>query len=130
MQAEAERVEFSVNGKRLKRVREFRYLGRIITDNDNDERCIKDNLAKARMRWGQIAKLLKREGAGAKCMGKFYLAVVQSVLLYGADSWVVSKRDMNKLRSFHRSAVWYTNNDHVRKGGRGNGKLQIMHNWN
>ena len=88
-----------------------------MTDNDRDERCIRDNLSKARLRWGQIAKLLKREGAGAKCMGKFYLAVVQSVLLYGADSWVVSKLDMNRLRSFHRRAVRYMNNQHIRKVG-------------
>lgn len=119
LQAEAEKVEFRVNGKKLKRVKEFRYLGRILTENDNDTRCITDNLSKARLRWGQIAKLLKREGAGAKCMGKFYLAVVQSVLLYGAESWVISNRDMLRLRSFHRRAVRYMNNDHIRKVGEG-----------
>ena len=48
-------------------------------------------------------------------MAKFYLAVVQSVLLYGAESWVVSQRDLKILRSFHRRAVRYMTNNHIRK---------------
>ena len=41
-----------------------------------------------------IAKKMKREGADAVCMAKIYLAVVQAVLLDGADSWVLSDRNM------------------------------------
>ena len=115
LQAEADGVKFWVNGKELDRVREFRYLGRILCDNDSDTKCIKDNLNRARARWNSVAKILKREGASAVCMGKFYLAIVQSVLLYGADSWVVTKRDWRILRSFHRRAVRYMTNSHIRK---------------
>jgi hypothetical protein len=49
----------------------------------------------------EVGKLLCREGAKPETMAKFYLAVVQAVLLYGADTWIVSKRAINRLRSFH-----------------------------
>ena len=55
LQAEAEKVEFKVNVKKLKIVKEFRYLGSILTENNNDTRCIKDNLSKARMIWVKIS---------------------------------------------------------------------------
>ena len=63
-----------------------------------------------------MAKILKDEGANAKTMSKFYLTVVQAVLLYGADTWVVSKRNMDSLRSFHKRAMRYMTGLHIRKG--------------
>ena len=44
--------------------------------------------------------MLKREGANAKVMGKFYLAVVQLLLLYGSESWTISEQNMRKLTVF------------------------------
>ena len=45
--------------------------------------------------------------------GKFYLAIVQLALLYGADSWVISQKKL--LRIFHCWAVRYMTNSHIRK---------------
>ena len=117
LQAKASKVTFQVNGKNIERVRSFRYLGRILTDNDDDEECVTDNLRRARQKWGVIAKILKREGANPVCMSRFYLTVVQAVLLYGADTWVIGKRDMGRLRSFHRRAIRHMTGQHIRKGG-------------
>ena len=100
-QSEANDVKFYVDGNEIERVCYFKYLGRVLTEDDNDTMCIDYNLRKARGQWNSIAKILKREGASAKCMAKFYITVVQAVLLYGADTWTVSKKDRNKLQSFH-----------------------------
>ena len=115
----ADKVKFYVNGIELERVKEFRYLGRIITDDDNDSKCIEFNLKKARQQWNCIARFLKREGASAKCMAKFYITIVQAVLLYGSDSWSISKRDMKKLQSFHKRAIRYMCGNHIRKDEKG-----------
>ena len=114
-QFRANRVTFNINGKEIERVRQFKYLGRIFTDNDCDSVCINENLKKARQRWNCVAKILKDEGANPKCMAQFYLTIVQSVLLYGADSWCITKSDMNKLNSFHLRAVRYLSGRHIRK---------------
>ena len=48
-------------------------------------------------------------------MAKFYLAIVQAVLLYGADSWVITKDDWRRLRNFHHRAVRFMTNSHIQK---------------
>ena len=110
-------MQFLVNGKKLQRVKEFCYLGRIFTENDDDTKCIQDNLKKARKRWACVGKILKTEGVNSKIMAKFYITIVQAVLLYGADSWVIKKRDYDALKSFHRRAVRYMTGQHIRKLG-------------
>ena len=50
-------------------------------------------------------KLLRREGAFPRVMGHFYKAIVQAVLLYGAESWVLTPQLITKLRTFHRKAA-------------------------
>ena len=74
-------------------------------------------MKKARKRWACVGKILKTEGMNPKIMSKFYLTIVQAVLLYGSDSWVVKKRDHDALRSFHRRAVRYMTGQHIRKLG-------------
>ena len=115
LQAEADKVEFFINGKKIERVHRFKYLGRWLCDNDDDTGCIMENIKKARQRWNNIANILKREGANAECMGKFYLVIVQSVLLYGADSWVITARNMGKLQSFHNRVLRHITGEHIRK---------------
>ena len=53
--------------------------------------------------------------ANAKCMAKFYITVVQAVLLYGVDTWSVTQRDMGKLESFHRRAIRHMTGRHIQK---------------
>ena len=114
-QKSADEVQFVVNGKKLERVKKFCYLERIFTENDDDSECIQANLKKTRKRWASVAKILKTEGANPKIMAKFYITIVQAVLLYGADSWTIRKRDYEALRSFHRRATRYMTGQHIRK---------------
>ena len=48
-------------------------------------------------------------------MARFYLTIVQAVLLYGADTWRVTSRDLTKLQSFHHRAARYMTGQHIRK---------------
>ena len=47
-----------MDGNTLERVREFRYLGHILTENDDSTRSIGDNLERAKRRWNLMAKVL------------------------------------------------------------------------
>jgi len=95
-----ERV-FRVNGVPLKRVDTFKYLGRPLASTDDDWPAIHSNLAKARKRWGMIRRVLVREGADARVSGYFYKAVVQSVVLYGSETWTLDQAKLNALRGLH-----------------------------
>ena len=50
-QVMSDEVKFYIQGEEIKRVREFKYLGRILTDNDDDTKCIESALEKARRQW-------------------------------------------------------------------------------
>ena len=106
-----------MNGKPIQRVKRFLYLGRWFDENDDDSYCINENIKKARGRWNSIANILKREGANAAVMGRFYLTIMQAVLLYGAESWTINKRNMGKLNSFHYRSVRHMTGHHIQKRG-------------
>ena len=119
LQANGGKVAFRIYGKEIERVREFTYLGRILTENDDDTKAIESQILKARTTWGSIVNILKQEGANPKTMAVFYRTVVQAVLLYGAETWVVSDTNLKKLRAFHHRAVRYMTRCHIRKLGDG-----------
>ena len=50
----------------------------------------KQNLRRARGKWGQLTNILGREGADRRTLGRFYVAVVQTVLLFGSETWVLT----------------------------------------
>ena len=55
-------------------------------------------------------------------MAKFYMAVVQAVLLYGADSWVITTQNWQKLRAFHNRALRHMTGRHITKNQDGTWK--------
>lgn len=118
-QNEADGVEFYINGERIERVREFRYLGQILCKDESHSRYIKEQLRKAKGRWWRMAKILKREGANPFQMGSFYMAIVQAVLLYGLESWTPSLRDMEALEHFQKKATRFMTNSHICKDSQG-----------
>ena len=81
-------------------VTEFRYLGRILTSTYDDWPAVARNLRKARVTWGGLARILGREGADPKVSRNFYIAVTQQVLLFGAETWVLTKNMEATLDAF------------------------------
>ena len=58
------------------------------------------NLGKARNSWGRLSEILSREGEDPKFSGYFYKTVSQVVLLFGAETWVLTPRMEQALYSF------------------------------
>jgi hypothetical protein len=83
--------------------------------DDNDWAAIKANIQKARQRWGQVAQILSRQGATSSTMAYFYKAVVQAVLLYASESWVLTERTIKALSSFHNRCARFISGDHIRQ---------------
>jgi hypothetical protein len=106
---------FTIGEMEIENVQEFRYLGRILENRDADTATVDSNLHKARMKWGRLGKILTSQGAYPKVMATFYKAIVESVLLYGAETWVLSKELERKLQSFHHRCARYISREHIRK---------------
>jgi hypothetical protein len=57
------------------------------------------------MRWAQVSRILTRQPVKA---------VVQSVLLYGCESWVNSQWILRSLEGFHHQVAWQITNHSIR----------------
>ena len=66
---------------------------------------MRQNLQRARGKWGKLAKILGREGADRKKVGRFYVTVVKSVLLFGSETWVLTSWLEKSIEGFHHRAV-------------------------
>ena len=120
LHADADAVVFIIDGGAIERVTEFCYLGRVLAEDDDNTWCILRQLQRARARWANVSKVLKCDGANAWTMARFYLAIVQVVLLYGSDSWTITKRNMARLDCFHKQAARHITGDHITQDEDGN----------
>ena len=71
-----------------------------MTAGDDDWIAVVGNLGKSRKSWGRLSRVLGREGSDPKVSGNFYKAVAQVVLIFGAETWVLTQRMEKALDSF------------------------------
>ena len=78
-----------------------------MTAGDDDWKEVAGNLQKARKSWGRMLSILIQEEVDPKVSGKFFKALVQAVLLFRAEMWVLTPRMERALIIFqYRVARW------------------------
>ena len=81
---------FSAYGRPLEMVLYFKYLGIVISSVEYDWTEVIQKLSKARMVWQRMPIIISREGTRPRVSNFFFKAFVQLVLLFGAETWVVT----------------------------------------
>ena len=109
-------MAFEVYRKQIQTVPRFKYLGRILTEGNDDWTAVAGNLAKARKSWERLQGILSREGATKRVSGNFFKAMVQQVLMFGAETWVVSPMMERALSAFIHGAARRLTGRKPRKG--------------
>ena len=94
-------MTFQLDTCAIANVSHFKYLGRTITNNDDDFPAILHNISRARGQWCRIKRILTNQDATPRMMSRFYLSIVQSSLLYGSESWTLNQTTRRMLHSFH-----------------------------
>ncbi len=61
--------------------------------------------------------MLRKENAPPQVSAKSYKAIVQSVLLYGSKTWVLSTASLARLEGFHLRAAYRMAKKHVPRRG-------------
>jgi hypothetical protein len=92
---------FYIGGKPLEFVPHFRYLGRILSQDDSDDMAAYLRLEETKKVWARFSHLLRANGASVKTMGRFYRTILQQKLLFGSATWVLSLVALNRLERFH-----------------------------
>ena len=80
-------------------VNSFIYLVQVISAADDDYPEVVRNLFLAREVWRRMTRILIREGAALRVSG-FFKAVVQAVMLFKSETWVVTPRTGKALGGF------------------------------
>ena len=103
---------FTAYEEELERVEVFKYLGRLLAYDDTDVQAVQKQLRKARSVWQRFSRLLRSEKATPRVAGKFYKAVVMSILLFGSETWNITPTMMKVLEGFHIQAAWRMAREH------------------
>jgi hypothetical protein len=109
-----------VHGEALKKVEVFKYLGRMMAQDDNNVQAMQHQLHKAQGTWARIGQVLRSENPTPRVAAKFYKAVVQAVLLYGSETWNLTKAVLARLEGFHVRAAYHMAQVHWSKQVAGN----------
>ena len=115
METTSEKAFHSYRNK-MRALTDFWYLGRVMTNTDDNWPAVAGNLRKARVTWGRLARILGQEGADPKVSRNFYIAVTQQVLLFGAEYWVLTKRMESALDAFQGRVAWRLTGRMPRRG--------------
>jgi hypothetical protein len=97
--------QFSIDGEVLERVEVFKYLGRLLAQDNDDIQAIRAQLRKTRATWARVGQVLCNENVSPHVAATFYKAVVQAILLYGSKTWVLSRTALACLEGFHICAA-------------------------
>ena len=97
---------FQAYGGTLEILTAFRYLVRVMAADGDDWPVGVGNLQRVRKIWGRLSQILSLEGAYPKVSGHFFKAVTQAVLLFRAETWVLTPRMEQALCSFQHGFPW------------------------
>jgi hypothetical protein len=84
------RHQFSIDGEVLQWVEVFKYLGRLLAQDNDNIQAIRAQLQKARATWAWVGQVLGNKNVSPHIATTFYKAVVQAILLYDSKTWVLS----------------------------------------
>ncbi len=103
---DSEREPIVVEGGEIQCVKEFPYLGAVIADSGRMDADVESRLAKASKAYGALRKAVFLDrNLSLQTKRKVYQACVLSVLLYGAECWILLRRQVKKLNTFHHRCV-------------------------
>jgi len=92
-------------GEKLEVVQKFCYLGDMIGSGGGAEEAAR---ARVRCAWGkfnQLRPILALRGASWKVKGKIYKSCVQSVMVYGSETWPMKVEDVRRLERTERAMI-------------------------
>ena len=91
---------FKICGETVETVNDFTYLGSNISADGGGPRDIELRINKARGAFHNLKTVWRAKNIGQKLKIKIFNSCVKSVLLYGCETWFVTKEIMSKLQAY------------------------------
>ena len=94
-----------LNRNQLEEVQSFTYLGSIIDQQGGTDADVKARIGKARAAFIQLNNIWKSRELSRNTKIRLFNSNVKSVLLYGAETWRMTKTTIRKLQAFTNSCL-------------------------
>ena len=95
-----------IDGKRMKSVDNFKYLGSIVSNDCSMEPELSVRIARANSAFNKLNKRLwTKSGIRLETKVMVYRAVVLSCLLYGSEAWTLNAKQIRSLERFHQKCL-------------------------
>ena len=82
-------------------------MGQVILAADGNWPAVVSKFLMMKAVWKRMTIILSREGAESRVSGFFFKLVVQEVLLFGAETWVVTPHMGRVLGGFQDQVAWW-----------------------
>lgn len=105
---EKEYVELKAEGGgkyKIEKVKEFEYLGAIMTNKNEEEVEINRRVMKGSKAVGTLSKLWKSKDLSRAAKVRIYRTVIRPTVLYGCETWVLTKKEELKLDIWERKIL-------------------------
>jgi hypothetical protein len=101
----ADTTQFDVGEGFVHFTMQFRYLGSTITSLLNDSIDIDARISQASKAMGALRKYFRCKQVSLTAKRLIYLAIPINLVLWGAESWAISEKSMEKLSVFHTRSI-------------------------
>ncbi|VDP67785.1 unnamed protein product [Schistosoma mattheei] len=95
----------TIDGEALEDVNTFTYLGRIIDENGGSDADVKARIGKARAAYLQLKNIWNSMRLSTNIKVRIFDTNVETVLLYGAETWRTTKAIIQKIQVFINSCL-------------------------
>ena len=94
-------------GEELKQVTSFKYLGSVISEEGGCDLEVRQRIKAAWAKWRQVSGVILDKKIPLKLRIKVYKTVIRPVLLYGAETWALQRKEEEILeRTKMRMLRW------------------------
>src|SRR5215470_5338541 len=97
--AEGRRVEIKIGQHKVEQVKQFKYLGAMVTEDGRCEQDIKCRIAMAKASIGKRKKVLCSNMSMALRV-RLAKTLVWPVMMYGSETWILKKEEKGRLEAF------------------------------
>ena len=102
---ETPKVNITLDGQPVEQVERFVYLGQLITENGKCDEEIKRRIEIARTAYIKMRNVLTNPKLSTSARLRFIKCYVWSTLLYGVETWTISKTSQQRLEAFEMWAL-------------------------
>ena len=96
---------FKVNDEHIDNVKQFKYLGSIITDDGDVEIDVQSRIGQATSVFKRMDKVWKSNKISLKIKIQLYYSIVLSTAIYACETWKTSSKINQKLNAFHQRCL-------------------------